>query len=115
VNLSSQAAPDTRRFQCHKQSQLFIRSHNETLSVAAMCVSNEDRSPVSINGVHAAPAPTGWMKAAKDSNPDPARAKLKQRAASRLTITLTAILGFYSASTGAGYFLGKATSSDDLG
>jgi hypothetical protein len=55
------------------------------------------------------------MKAAKDSNPDPARAKLKQRAASRLTITLTAILGFYSASTGAGYFLGKATSSDDLG
>src|SRR5207249_7902411 len=33
-----------RRFQFHKRSQLFIRSHNETLSVAAMCVSNPDYS-----------------------------------------------------------------------
>src|SRR5205823_7437522 len=33
-----------RRFQFHKRSQLFIRSHNETLSVAAMCVSNPDCS-----------------------------------------------------------------------
>jgi hypothetical protein len=30
------------RFQFHKRSQLFLRSHNQTLSVAAMCVSNED-------------------------------------------------------------------------
>jgi len=28
----------------HKRSQLFIRAHNETLSVAAMRVSNPDRS-----------------------------------------------------------------------
>jgi hypothetical protein len=28
-----------------KRGQLFIRTHNETLSVAAMRVSNEDRSP----------------------------------------------------------------------
>jgi len=29
--------------------QLFIRTHNETLSVAAMRVNNPDRSPVAIN------------------------------------------------------------------
>jgi hypothetical protein len=31
-----------RRFEFDKRSQLFIRVHNETLSVAAMRVSNED-------------------------------------------------------------------------
>jgi len=31
-----------------KRSQLFIRSHNETLSIAAMCVRNPDGSPVGI-------------------------------------------------------------------
>jgi len=34
-----------RRFQFHKRSQLFIRTHNEAFSVVAVCVSNEDRSP----------------------------------------------------------------------
>jgi len=29
---------------------LFIRTHNETLSIAAMRVSNPDRSPLGING-----------------------------------------------------------------
>jgi hypothetical protein len=38
-----------RRFEFQKRRQLFIRMHNETLSVAAMCVSNPDRSPVRIN------------------------------------------------------------------
>ena len=38
-----------RRFEFHKRSQLFIRVHNESLSVAAMCVCNPDRSPVGIN------------------------------------------------------------------
>ena len=33
-------------FQFKKRRQLFIRMHDETLSVAAMCVSNPDRSPV---------------------------------------------------------------------
>ena len=33
-----------RRFEFHKRSQLFIRTHNETLAIVAMCVgSNEDR------------------------------------------------------------------------
>jgi hypothetical protein len=32
-----------RRFQFHKRSQLFIRTHNEALTVA-MCANNPDRS-----------------------------------------------------------------------
>ena len=35
-----------RRFQFHKRSQLFIRTHNETLAIVAMRVCNKDRSPV---------------------------------------------------------------------
>src|SRR5438876_11308641 len=34
-----------RRFQFHERGQLFIGTHNETLSIAAMRVGNEDRSP----------------------------------------------------------------------
>jgi hypothetical protein len=33
------------RFEFHKRGQLFIRADNETLSVAAMCVCNEDCAP----------------------------------------------------------------------
>jgi hypothetical protein len=51
------------------------------------------------------------MKKVKDSNPDSAGAKLKRRA-SNLATTLTAILGFYGATTSAGYFLGRARSPD---
>jgi hypothetical protein len=38
-----------RRFQFQKRRQPFIRTHNETLSVVAMRVSDEYRSPVGIN------------------------------------------------------------------
>jgi hypothetical protein len=38
-----------RRFRFDKRCQLFFRSHNETLAVAAMCVSNPDGSPFGIN------------------------------------------------------------------
>ena len=38
-----------RRFEFQKRSQLFIRTHNETLSVVAMRVNNPDRSPFGIN------------------------------------------------------------------
>jgi hypothetical protein len=38
-----------RPFQFNKRSQLFIRTHNETLSVVAMRVCNPDCSPVGIN------------------------------------------------------------------
>jgi len=37
------------RFEFDERSQLFIRTHNEALSVVAMCVSNPDRSPVGID------------------------------------------------------------------
>jgi len=37
-------------FKLDKRGQLFIRTHNETLSVVAMRVSNLDRSPVGIDG-----------------------------------------------------------------
>jgi hypothetical protein len=40
---------ENRRFEFQKRSQLFIRVHNETLSVAAMRVCNPDCSPVGIN------------------------------------------------------------------
>jgi len=39
-----------RRFELHKRGQLFIRTHNETLSIAAMRVNNPDRSALGING-----------------------------------------------------------------
>jgi hypothetical protein len=39
-----------RRLQFKKRSQLFIRMHNETLSAAAMRISNPDRSPMRIQG-----------------------------------------------------------------
>jgi len=39
-----------RPLQFQKRSQLFIRTHNVTLSVAAMRVSNPDCSPLGING-----------------------------------------------------------------
>jgi len=37
------------RFQFQKSRQLFLRLHNETLSIVAMCVCNPDGSPVEIN------------------------------------------------------------------
>ena len=42
-----------RRFEFQKRSQLFIRTHNKTLSVGAVRVNNEDRSPVAIHDCNA--------------------------------------------------------------
>ena len=39
-----------RGFEFHKPRQFLIRMHNETLSIAAMCVCNPDRSSVGIHG-----------------------------------------------------------------
>ncbi len=39
-----------RRFEFQERSQLLIRAHNETLSVAAMRINNPNRSPLRING-----------------------------------------------------------------
>jgi hypothetical protein len=43
-------AATNRRFEFHKRSQLFICTHDEALSVAAVCVRNPDRSSVGIYG-----------------------------------------------------------------
>jgi hypothetical protein len=48
-SLSSQfAAIPSRRFEFQKSGQLFIRTHNEPLSVAAMSVNNPDCSSLRI-------------------------------------------------------------------
>jgi hypothetical protein len=39
-----------RRFEFKKRSQLFIRTHNDTLSIAPMSVSNPDRVRLTIDG-----------------------------------------------------------------
>src|SRR5262245_3334112 len=46
VKLSRRFA--NRRFQFQKWRQLFIRTHNETLSVGGMCVNNPNRSPLKV-------------------------------------------------------------------
>jgi hypothetical protein len=46
----------------NKSGQLFIRPDNETLPVAAVCVSNPDRSPVGIHYCNAAPTPLGFAE-----------------------------------------------------
>jgi len=61
--------PSDRWFRFDKRSQLLIRAHNETLSVAAMCVSNEDRLPIRIHGWDAAPTPTGFAEFFSDEFP----------------------------------------------
>src|SRR5438132_284909 len=48
VRLISMSLIARDSFEFQKRSQLFIRMHNETLSVAAMRVSNPDRSPFTI-------------------------------------------------------------------
>jgi hypothetical protein len=58
-----------RRFEFKKRSQLFIRLHNERLSVVALCVNSEDRSPVGINRCDATPTPTGFAEIVSDDFP----------------------------------------------
>jgi hypothetical protein len=57
---SSSTASARRRFKFHKRSQLFIRMHNKTVSVAAMRVSNADCSPARIEWRARSPTPTGF-------------------------------------------------------
>jgi hypothetical protein len=39
-----------RRSDFQKRNQFFVRAHNESLTIATMGVSNEDRSPARIHG-----------------------------------------------------------------
>src|SRR4029453_3924865 len=43
---SEPRAVTNRQFELHKRRQFFIRVHNQTLSVVAVCVCNPNRSPV---------------------------------------------------------------------
>jgi hypothetical protein len=56
------AASADPRFEFQKRSQLFIRTHNETLSVVAVCVSNPDCSSAGINRYDTALTPTGFAE-----------------------------------------------------
>jgi hypothetical protein len=69
LKLSLLRAIRKRRLQFQKGSQLFIGTYNEPLSVVAMCVCNEDRSPVGIHGCNAAPTPTGFAEIVSDFFP----------------------------------------------
>jgi hypothetical protein len=51
-----------------KQST-FIRTHNEMPSVVAVCVSNPDCPPLTINGRNAAPTPSGFAEIVSDYFP----------------------------------------------
>src|SRR6266536_2408360 len=67
--LTAQNRFPNRRFQFHKRSQLFIRAHNETLSVIAVRIGNEDRSPVEVHSRNTAPTPTGFAEIVGDDFP----------------------------------------------
>jgi hypothetical protein len=56
-------------FQFDKRRQLFIRTHNVTLSVIAVRVNNPDRLTVGINGCDTAPTPTGFAEIVSDDFP----------------------------------------------
>ena len=49
-----------------KRSLLFVGVHNEALTVAAVCVSNKDRSPFTIHSCDTAPTPTGFADVVGD-------------------------------------------------
>jgi len=58
-----------RRLQLNKRGQLFIRTHNETLSVAAMRICNPDCLPLGIYGGNTAPTPTAFAEVVGDDFP----------------------------------------------
>jgi len=67
-------APD-RRFEFQKRGQLLIRSHNETLSVVAMRVSDPDRSPLARSTDATQPTPSGLTDIVADDFPAPLHAR----------------------------------------
>jgi hypothetical protein len=60
-----------RRFEFEKRCPIFIRAHNETLSVIAVCACNPDRSPVGINRRDTAQTPTCFAEIVSDDFPSP--------------------------------------------
>jgi hypothetical protein len=74
------SAIQNRRFKFNKRTQLFVRVHNVTLPVAAMCVSNPDCSPARIHGCDAAPTSTAFLEIVGDYFP------ILHRRALRITV-----------------------------
>ncbi len=58
-----------QRFQFEKRAQLFISAHNETLSVATMCINNLDCSSGRTDGCHGTPTRTGFAEIVSDDFP----------------------------------------------
>jgi hypothetical protein len=58
--------PPSHHSRFYKRRQPFIRTHNETLSIVAMRVSNPDCSPAGINRCDTAPTPTGFAEIVGD-------------------------------------------------
>jgi hypothetical protein len=56
-------------FQFQKRSPLFVDVHNESLSIVAMRVSKENRSPFTVHGCDAAPRPSGFAQIVSDDFP----------------------------------------------
>ena len=52
-----------------KRSQFFVGGDDESLSVVAVCISNEDRLSVGINRCDAVPTPTGFAEIVSDDFP----------------------------------------------
>jgi hypothetical protein len=53
-----------------KRSQFFVGGDDESLSVVAVCISNEDRLSVGINRCDTAPTPTGFAEIVSDDFPE---------------------------------------------
>jgi hypothetical protein len=53
-----------------KRCQFFVGGDDESLSVVAVCISNEDRLSVGINRCDAAPTPTGFAEIVSDDFPE---------------------------------------------
>jgi hypothetical protein len=53
-----------------KRSQFFVGGDDESLSVVAVCISNEDRLSVGINRCDAAPTPASFAEIVSDDFPE---------------------------------------------
>ena len=61
-------------FKFKKRGQLVVGVHNEALTVVAMCVSHEDRSPLAIHSCNTAPTPSGFAELVCNGLPVPLHA-----------------------------------------
>jgi hypothetical protein len=56
-------------FKFEKRSQLFIRAHNERLSIAAVCINNPKRSLFVIHSCDTPPTPSGFAEIVRNYFP----------------------------------------------